>query len=70
MFNAAEFTAVCLASPSALGHPRQQARFLCGLSSPALTRNKLSRHPLYGVLEGYRFLEVMRWCEARQSAIE
>jgi ATP-dependent DNA helicase RecQ len=70
MFNADELVALCVASPSALGHPRQQARFLCGLGSPALTRNKLSRHPMYGVLEGYRFLEVMRWCEARLAAIE
>lgn len=28
--------------------PRTLARFLCGMTSPALTRAKLSRHPLFG----------------------
>ncbi len=32
----------------ALGNPRQVARFLCGLSSPAVTAAKLTRHPLFG----------------------
>ena len=36
--------------PEALGQPRQLARFLCGLSSPATTRERLSRHELYGAL--------------------
>ncbi len=31
--------------PAALGQPRQLARFLCGLSSPATTRAKLSAPP-------------------------
>jgi ATP-dependent DNA helicase RecQ len=50
------------AHSDALGEARQQARFLCGLSSPALTRAKLSRHPLYGALEERRFAEVLAWC--------
>ena len=49
--------------PAELGHPRQQARFLCGLSSPGLTRAKLSRHALFGALEDRGFAEVMEWCE-------
>jgi ATP-dependent DNA helicase RecQ len=49
------------AHPGALGEPRQRARFLCGLSSPALTRAKLTRHPLAGALEGRRFAEVLAW---------
>ncbi|HEX2190010.1 MAG TPA: RecQ family zinc-binding domain-containing protein, partial [Longimicrobiaceae bacterium] len=49
-------------NPAALGHPRQQARFLCGLSSPALTKAKLSRHPLFGALEERGFAEVLAWC--------
>jgi ATP-dependent DNA helicase RecQ len=49
------------AHPEALGEPRQAARFLCGLSSPALTRSKLSSHPLFGALEGRRFAEVLEW---------
>jgi ATP-dependent DNA helicase RecQ len=48
--------------PAALGEPRQQARFLCGLSSPALSRARLGSNPLFGVLAGYRFREVLDWC--------
>jgi ATP-dependent DNA helicase RecQ len=47
--------------PEALGEPRQAARFLCGLSSPALTCAKLSRHELFGALEERRFQEVLDW---------
>jgi ATP-dependent DNA helicase RecQ len=46
----------------ALGHPRQAARFLCGLSSPALTKAKLTRHGLFGVFEEHRFADVLAWC--------
>lgn len=58
------FRSLCRAHREALGHPRQQARFLCGLSSPALSRARLSRHPLNGVLEGRRFQEVLDWCSS------
>ena len=51
--------------PGALGEPRQLARLLCGLSSPGLTRAKLSRHALSGALEGHRFGEVLAWCASR-----
>lgn len=50
--------------PEALGDPRQAARFLCGLTSPALTRARLSRHPLFGALGEYRFAELMGFCAA------
>jgi len=49
--------------PGALGTPRQQARFLCGLTSPATTRAKLSRNALFGVLGEQRFADVLSWCE-------
>jgi ATP-dependent DNA helicase RecQ len=49
--------------PEALGESRQAARFLCGLTSPALTRAKLSRHPLFGAWEEHSFREVLAWCE-------
>ena len=55
------------AHPDALGLPRQTARLLCGLSSPALTRARLGRHALFGVLEAYRFGDVLAWCEARYA---
>ena len=34
--------------PEALGDARQQARFLCGLSSPKLIRKRLTQDPYYG----------------------
>ena len=49
--------------PGALGQPRQLARFLCGLSSPATTRARLSRHELYGALAAHRFADVLALCE-------
>ncbi|HEV2472744.1 MAG TPA: C-terminal helicase domain-containing protein, partial [Chthonomonadales bacterium] len=55
----------------ALGTLRQEARFLCGLSSPALTRQKLGRHELFGALSDYRFqavLEFLRSHRTRQRA--
>jgi ATP-dependent DNA helicase RecQ len=45
--------------PTALATPRQRARFLCGLSSPATTKAKLSRHALFGVLAEQRFADVL-----------
>jgi ATP-dependent DNA helicase RecQ len=50
--------------PAALATPRQRARFLCGLTSPATTRAKLSRHPLFGVLADRRFADVLSRCES------
>lgn len=42
----------------ALGTPRQIARFLCGLTSPLLTRSKLTKHALFGCLVETPFQEV------------
>ena len=56
---------ICAPSiPSALGQSRQLARFLCGLTSPATTRDRLSRHELYGALAGHRFADVLALCES------
>ena len=49
---------------AALSQPRQLARFLCGLSSPAQSKARIGRHPLFGKLENYPFAEVLAWCEA------
>ena len=49
--------------PAALGQARQRARFLCGLTSPAVSKAKLGRHELFGRLENYRFRDVLAWCE-------
>jgi len=45
--------------PDALGSDRQLARFLCGLSSPALTKAKITKHVLFGALESRPFGEVL-----------
>ncbi len=58
-WDADAFAQLRAAHPDALGEARQSARFLCGLTSPALTRAKLSRHPLFGSLETRRFQEVL-----------
>ncbi len=49
--------------PQPLGHPRQLARFLCGISSPATTRAKLRKHARFGYCESVPFLEVLRWIQ-------
>jgi ATP-dependent DNA helicase RecQ len=56
-----ELQTLITAHPAALSEPRQQARFLCGLTSPALTAARLSRHALFGALEDYPFAEVLSW---------
>ncbi len=45
--------------PDALGTARQLARFLCGLSSPALTKARITKLPLFGTLENRSFGEVL-----------
>jgi ATP-dependent DNA helicase RecQ len=54
--------ALVSAHPAALGAARQQARFLCGITSPATTRAKLTRDALFGVVSGRRFDDVLAWC--------
>lgn len=43
------------AQPEVLGDARQQARFLCGLSSPKLIRKRLTQDPLYGCCSSVPF---------------
>jgi ATP-dependent DNA helicase RecQ len=50
--------------PDALATARQQARFLAGITSPATSRLKLNRDPLFGSLADRRFAEVLGWCDA------
>ncbi|QJE96836.1 RecQ family ATP-dependent DNA helicase [Luteolibacter luteus] len=49
---------------AALKTPRQLARFLCGISSPAVTRARLSRHDAFGLLEHLPFAEVLDLAES------
>jgi ATP-dependent DNA helicase RecQ len=58
------FAQVIRAYPEALADARQQARFLVGLSSPATTQSKLTRHALFGSLQAYRFRDVLAWCQS------
>jgi len=43
-----------------LGQPHLLSRFLCGITSPHLSRSRLTRHPLFGSLENVPFKEVLR----------
>lgn len=45
--------------PQQLGEVRQQARFLCGLSSPRMIRARLTREPLYGCCAAIPFEHVL-----------
>lgn len=49
---------------AALKTPRQLARFLCGISSPAVTRARLTRHDAFGLLERLAFAEVLALAES------
>lgn len=51
----------------ALRTPRQLARFLCGLSSPAATRAKLRAHRAYGRYEKVPFAQVLTMAETAAS---
>ncbi len=46
-----------------LSEPNAQARFLCGVTSPKLTRAKLSSHPLFGACAHVPFREVLMRAE-------
>jgi len=49
---------------AALSSPRQLARFLCGLTSPAATRERLGRHDAFGLLSELPFADVLVLAEA------
>ncbi|WP_411277088.1 ATP-dependent DNA helicase RecQ [Gaiella sp.] len=57
------------AQPGALGVPRQQARFLCGITSPATSRAKLTRGELYGVTADRHFTDVLAWCAGEPAGV-
>ncbi len=48
--------------PDALAAPRQRARLLCGIASPATSRAKLTRDALFGGAAEHRFADVLAWC--------
>jgi ATP-dependent DNA helicase RecQ len=57
----ADLAQIRAAHSEALAGPRQVARFLCGLSSPAISRARIGQHALFGALDAYPFSEVMAW---------
>lgn len=56
--------AVVDAKHAALATPRQLARFLCGMASPAATRARLNRLDAFGLLADLPFAEVLAIAEA------
>jgi ATP-dependent DNA helicase RecQ len=63
----AGLAAVRAAHPDALSTPRQVARFLCGITSPATTRAKLTRGGLFGVLADRPFGDVLAWADGSRE---
>lgn len=53
--------------PGILRDPRVLARFLCGVSSPALVRAKLTRDPLFGAMAAVPFATVHQRALAEQA---
>ncbi len=58
-----EIATLVSAHPPALATPRQQARLLCGITSPATSKARLGKHPLFGRLADQRFADVLAWRE-------
>ncbi|MEA3465513.1 MAG: ATP-dependent DNA helicase RecQ [Thermodesulfobacteriota bacterium] len=48
---------------SVLTHPRQLARFLCGISSPAISKARLTKDARFGCLAQFPFAEVLTHIE-------
>jgi ATP-dependent DNA helicase RecQ len=62
-----ELNALRTEQPSALGSARQLARFLCGITSPAIAAAKLTRHPRFGAVADAPFAVVMAAAQAALS---
>ena len=44
-----------------LQNPHVLARFLCGVTSPHLSKAKLTKHPLFSILENVPFKQIEEW---------
>jgi ATP-dependent DNA helicase RecQ len=53
----------------ALRSPRQLARLLCGIVSPAMTKAKLRKHKEFGRLERVSFAEVLQLAESEMRTL-
>jgi ATP-dependent DNA helicase RecQ len=47
-----------------LQNPHVLARFLCGVTSPQLSKAKLTKHPLFSILENVPFKQIEEWVVA------
>ncbi len=65
--HAAEVRALMAEGNRPLSTPRQVTRFLCGLTSPATTRAKLTRRPEFGRFSTVPFRTVLEWVEGEIS---
>jgi ATP-dependent DNA helicase RecQ len=61
---AAAIEALVAEDRQSLRTPRQLARFLCGLTSPATSRERLGRHAAFGLLAGVPFAAVLARVES------
>lgn len=62
-FDLSAFDSLVASHQDALGQPRQQARFLCGITSPAVSaRRGLRNNPVFGLCEKVPFAEVLESC--------
>jgi len=52
--------------PETFQDPRTMARFLCGVSTPWLSRAKLTGHPLFGALERVPFADLLERADSFQ----
>ncbi|MCC5808580.1 MAG: RecQ family ATP-dependent DNA helicase [Opitutales bacterium] len=65
------FAALIREHPAALGRPRQQARFLCGLNSPAVSAVRgLRGHRLFGTLADTHFAAVLTACANNAPSVQ
>lgn len=64
-YNIDTLSALVKEYPKALSQPRQQARFLCGLNSPAVSAAKFLRgNPVFGSLAQVPFAHVLKYCKS------
>lgn len=53
--------ALIMEGHDALRSPRQLARFLCGITSPATTRAKLRKHGMFAAYDSFSFKQVLQF---------
>jgi ATP-dependent DNA helicase RecQ len=59
--------ALIAAGHNALMSPRKLARFLCGISSPATTRDKLRKSDMFAAYDRFPFIKVLQFVNSRMS---